>query len=286
MAVQTYWNDVSTKVDAPNNAELLKLSKDAWDSIGKGLGDIGTKLIEDPMTKQYLHDLNQGKDVSGYDPRVVAQDILKNTSTIQGRLLENEKTAFDNYKTQRNYNFMESASQDLLKAKALADSGRTEEARAAVDNILKTYGGNIEAIYQYLPNIFDVDYKKQELALKDKQIGVQASLGAQRNALLKAGVDSQALDDGIANFSAQFVSGYGLDPKGFDYLKGKEIILRDGTRIPVDETNIGIIKNHIKKNYPGIPMVESLGSNNSNNRPPKTTDKSKEDKDGIKSIFS
>jgi len=160
--VQTFWNHTGAKIDPVDVRSSAFLTANAWDDIANNLGGIGKTLIEDPMSKRYLHDLNQGKDVSGYNPMVLSQDVLEKTPTIMGQLVSNNKNKLD-------YNVALAKENDIkansdLYNKAMSAYARGDDATAK--QLLSEYANRpmrADVSKEFMPDIFDHEMDKERL---------------------------------------------------------------------------------------------------------------------------
>lgn len=180
--VQTFWNHTGAKIDPVDVRSSAFLTANAWDDIANNLGGIGKTLIEDPMSKRYLHDLNQGKDVSGYNPMVLSQEVLEKTPTIMGQLVSNNKNKLD-------YNVALAKENDIkansdLYNKAMSAYARGDDATAK--QLLSEYANRsmrADVSKEFMPDIFNHEMDKERIAiarLTAAQAGEANSLNRQR----------------------------------------------------------------------------------------------------------
>ena len=187
--IQTFWDSMPVELHAPSNNAAAALAINAWDNIGRGIGNLGTKLIEEPMSKLYRADLNAGRDISGYDPLALTNKVLEDTPTVRGQLLENDTKAFDLGIKRANEADMVKYSPQLNEARRLANAGKIKEAQAVISSIPTDIRASV--LKEFLPNVDD--------SLRDQQkIGIEA---AKLNALIKGQERKWAMEDKLMDLA-------------------------------------------------------------------------------------
>ena len=187
--IQTFWDSMPVELHAPSNNAAAALAINAWDNIGRGIGNLGTKLIEEPMSKLYRADLNAGKDISGYDPLALTNKVLEDTPTVRGQLLDNDTKAFDLGIKRANEADMVKYSPQLNEARRLANAGKIKEAQAVISSIPTDIRASV--LKEFLPNVDD--------SLRDQQkIGIEA---AKLNALIKGQERKWAMEDKLMDLA-------------------------------------------------------------------------------------
>ena len=187
--IQTFWDSMPVELHAPSNNAAAALAINAWDNIGRGIGNLGTKLIEEPMSKLYRADLNAGRDISGYDPLALTNKVLEDTPTVRGQLLDNDTKAFDLGIKRANEADMVKYSPQLNEARRLANAGKIKEAQAVISSIPTDIRASV--LKEFLPNVDD--------SLRDQQkIGIEA---AKLNALIKGQERKWAMEDKLMDLA-------------------------------------------------------------------------------------
>lgn len=163
--IQTFWDSMPVELHAPSNNAAAALAINAWDNIGKGIGNLGTKLIEEPMSKLYRADLNAGRDISGYDPLALTNKVLEDTPTVRGQLLENDTKAFDlGLKKAKEDSLVQH--KDLLDQMQLAYNSRDYAKTRELYNQAMTLGIRPDVLKEYLNDIGNAQRLEEHLNIQ------------------------------------------------------------------------------------------------------------------------
>lgn len=163
--IQTFWDSMPVELHAPSNNTAAALAINAWDNIGKGIGNLGTKLIEEPMSKLYRADLNAGRDISGYDPLALTNKVLEDTPTVRGQLLENDTKAFDlGLKKAKEDSLVQH--KDLLDQMQLAYNSRDYAKTRELYNQAMTLGIRPDVLKEYLNDIGNAQRLEEQLNIQ------------------------------------------------------------------------------------------------------------------------
>lgn len=187
MAIQSLWQSVPAQIQAPNLNSSAALAINAWDQIGKGLSGLGETLIENPTSKMYLHDLNQGKDISGYNPLTLSRKVLEDTPATQNQLLQNKNQVLQNDAKALENAIAQANEDDLIKYRDLLNAAQLKYNQGdfvgakQIYNDLINSGIRPNVVKPYIDNIDEQVRARESLALeRDRNAQGWANINAEK----------------------------------------------------------------------------------------------------------
>lgn len=182
--IQTFWDSMPVELHAPSNNAAAALAINAWDNIGRGIGNLGTKLIEEPMSKLYRADLNAGRDISGYDPLALSNKVLEDTPTVRGQLLDNDTKAFDLAVKKADEMDAETFKEFFNQYNSLRDAGDIAGAQKLLRNIPLNMRPSVYK--KFIEGLNEIAYNKGMLGVQQGHLALDRQRYANERADLAA----------------------------------------------------------------------------------------------------